>query len=105
MPQYPLNQKEIYICLGVIACFLFALLWAHPAAAVIGLIALAAFFVYCRKRRSRQKEELYAYLAEMVMSVEDTSSYAVRNLSMAILLVDRAVRFCGVIRSLIRSSV
>lgn len=90
MPQYPLNQKEIYICLAVIACFLLALLWAHPTFAVIGLIALAFFFAYCRKRRSRQKQELYSYLADMVMSVEDTSSYAVRNLAMGILLVDRA---------------
>lgn len=89
MPQYLLNQKEIYICLAVIACFLLAHLWMYPEIAVPGLIVLGWFFVYCRKRRSRQKEELYAYLDEMVKSVEDTSSYAVRNLPMAMLLIDR----------------
>lgn len=89
MPQYPLNQKEIYICLAVIACFLIAMFWLYPQIAVLGLVSLGFFFLYCRKRRVHQKEELYAYLEEMVRSVEDTSSYAVRNLPIAMLLIDR----------------
>ncbi len=89
MPQNPLNQKEIYICLAIIACFLLVMGWYHTWFAALGFVALGCFFVHCHKRRARQKEELYTYLDELVQSVGGTTSYAVRNLPMAMLLIDR----------------
>lgn len=89
MPQNPLNHKEIYICLAIIACFLLVLGVYHTWFAALGFVALGCFFVHCRKRRAQQKEELYTYLDELVQSVGGTTSYAVRNLPMAMLLIDR----------------
>ena len=88
MPQGPSIWLDTRIYLAVAALLLMVIMFYNKSVAVLGLILLAALYLYGRERHAQQQKELNAYLASMVQNVGELAAYAVNKLPVAIALVD-----------------
>nr|WP_139164519.1 DHH family phosphoesterase [Dendrosporobacter quercicolus]NSL49032.1 DHH family phosphoesterase [Dendrosporobacter quercicolus DSM 1736]SDN02143.1 c-di-AMP phosphodiesterase, consists of a GGDEF-like and DHH domains [Dendrosporobacter quercicolus] len=94
MPQGPSIWLDTRIYLAVAALLLLIIMFYNKSVAVLGLILLAALYLYGRERHIQQQKELNAYLSRMVSNVGELAAYAVHKLPVAIALLDADGRLC-----------
>jgi c-di-AMP phosphodiesterase-like protein len=88
MPQGPSFWFDIRIYLAVSAALLVVIVFYNPYVAVLGGILLGALYLYGRERYIEQQKALWSYLDVMTHNVEKGAEYALRNLPLAMLIVD-----------------
>lgn len=88
MPQGPSFWFDTRIYLVVAAMLLLVIVFYNKYVAVLGAILLGALYLYSRERHSEQQKALNAYLDTMVHSVEEITTYALKNLPLAMVIID-----------------
>lgn len=88
MPQGPSFWLDARIYLVVAAVLLLVIVFYNKYVAVLGAILLIALYLYSRERHSEQQKELSAYLDKMIYNVQEITTYALKNLPLAMAIVD-----------------
>lgn len=92
MPQGPSFWFDTRIYLLVAALLLLVIVFYNKYVAVLGAILLAALYLYGRERHKEQQKALNAFLDTMVHNVEEITTYALKNLPMAMIIIDADCR-------------
>ena len=92
MPNGPSFWFDTRIYLAVAAALLVIIVFYNPYVAILGAILLVALYAYGRERYIQQQRALSSYLYSMTHNIEQGSSYALKNLPMAMIIVDRLGR-------------
>lgn len=92
MPQGPSFWFDTRIYLLVAAVLLLVIVFYNKYVAVLGTILLVALYLYGRERHKEQQKALNAFLDTMVHNVEEITTYALKNLPMAMVITDREGR-------------
>lgn len=97
MPQGPSFWLDTRIYLVVAAVLLLVIVFYNKYVAVLGAILLIALYLYSRDRHNEQQKAFNEYLDKMVHSVEEITTYALKNLPLAMVIVDAdgKVRWCN----------
>ncbi|MDD4599705.1 Cyclic-di-AMP phosphodiesterase GdpP [bioreactor metagenome] len=88
MPQGPSFWFDTRIYLLVAAMLLLVIVFYNKYVAVLGAILLFALYLYGRERHREQQKAISAFLDTMVHNVEEITTYALKNLPMAMVIVD-----------------
>jgi len=89
MPNGPSFWFDTRIYLAVATALLVIIVFYNPYVAILGAIVLGALYLYGRERHMQQQKELSSYLYSMSQNIEQGSLYALHNLPMAMMIVDR----------------
>ncbi|MEN6565171.1 MAG: DHH family phosphoesterase [Veillonellales bacterium] len=92
MPQGPSFWFDTRIYLAVAAALLLVIVFYNKYVAVLGAILLVVLYLYGRERHIEQQKAMNAYLNSMAHNVESVTTYALKNLPLAMALVDEAGR-------------
>jgi len=92
MPQGPSFWFDTRIYLAVAAALLVIIVFYNPYVAVLGGILLGALYWYGHERHLQQQKALNSYLYSMTHNIEQGSSYALKNLPIVMIIVDRKGR-------------
>ena len=92
MPHGPSFWFDTRIYLAVAAALLVVIVFYNPYVAILGAILLGALYAYGYERHLQQQRDLSSYLYNMTHNIEQGSLYALKNLPLAILIVDRKGR-------------
>lgn len=88
MPQGPSFWFDTRIYLVVATMLLLVIVFYNKYVAVLGAILLAALYLYSRERHNEQQKALSAYLDTMVHNVEEITTYALKKLPLAMVIID-----------------
>lgn len=88
MPQGPSFWFDTRIYLAVAATLLIIIVFYNKYLAMLGLVLLIALYLYGRERYTEQQKAINVYLDTMVHNVEEITTYALKNLPLAMSLVD-----------------
>lgn len=92
MPQGPSFWFDTRIYLAVAAALLLVIVFYNKYVAVLGAILLVVLYLYGRERHIEQQKAMNAYLDSMAHNVESVTTYALKNLPLAMALVDETGR-------------
>jgi len=92
MPNGPSFWFDTRIYLAVAAALLVIIVFYNPYVAILGAILLGALYLYGRERHIQQQKALSSYLYSMTHNIEQGSSYALKNLPLVMIIVDRQGR-------------
>lgn len=97
MPQGPSFWFDTRIYLLVASALLLVIVFYNKYVAVLGAILLVALYLYGRERHKEQQKALNAFLDTMVHNVEEVTTYALKNLPMAMVIIDAngRLRWCN----------
>lgn len=88
MPQGPSFWFDTRIYLAVAATLLLIIVFYNKYLAALGFILLVALYLYGRERYTEQQKAIHVYLDTMVHNVEEITTYALKNLPIAMALID-----------------
>lgn len=88
MPQGPSFWFDTRIYLLVASALLMVIIFYNKYVAVLGAILIIALYLYGRERHREQQKALNDFLDTMVHNVEEITTYALKNLPMAMVIID-----------------
>lgn len=83
-----------WLLLAIIVSLLFVTAWANWQLAMMCAIVVLVLLAYIGRRAMRRRDSLLRYMKTMVANVEQTSTYALQNLPMAIAIIDNKSHIC-----------
>lgn len=89
MPQGPSFWFDTRIYLAVAAALLVVIVFYNPYVAVLGAILLGSLYLYGRERHIERQKALNSYLYTMSHSIEQGASYALKNLPLVMIIINR----------------
>jgi len=92
MPNGPSFWFDTRIYLAVAAVLLVIIVFYNPYVAILGAIMLVALYSYGHERYLQQQRALSSYLYSMTHNIEQGSSYALKSLPLAMIIVDKLGR-------------
>jgi len=92
MPNGPSFWLDTRIYLAVAAVLLVIIVFYNPYVAILGAILLVALYLYGHERHLQQQQALSNYLYNMTHNIEQGSGYALKNLPLAMIIVNRQGR-------------
>lgn len=89
MPQGPSFWFDTRIYLAVATALLVVIVFYNPHVAVLGAILLCSLYLYGRERHRERQKALDSYLYTMSNCVEEGASYALKNLPLVMMIIDK----------------
>lgn len=89
MPQGPSFWFDTRLYLAVATALLVVIVFYNPYVAVIGAILLVSLYLYGRERHIERQKELNTYHYTMSHCIEQGASYALKNLPLVMMIVDK----------------
>ncbi len=89
MPQGPSFWFDTSIYLAVATALLVVIVFYNPYVAVLGAILLSSLYLYGRERHKERQKALDSYLYTMSNCIEEGASYALKNLPLVMMIIDK----------------